>query len=100
MLSYVVYAPPISVGTGPKKFKEDWALIDLYHDKIDWNGFKGNIVYLSTFRSILPRSSSLTTNIISRKQHFGCRLRPENAPSSRGPLLLRISDSGLRPPAS
>jgi hypothetical protein len=28
---------------------EDWALIELYHDRIDWNGFKGNIVYLGIF---------------------------------------------------
>ncbi|KAH9035841.1 hypothetical protein EDB84DRAFT_1588082 [Lactarius hengduanensis] len=46
VLGYVVYAPPISVSTGPKKFTEDWALIDLYLDKIDWDGFKGNIIYL------------------------------------------------------
>ena len=37
----LVYAPPIS---GPKQFTEDWALIDLYRDKIDWNGFKCNVV--------------------------------------------------------
>lgn len=46
MLGYVVYTPPISVSTGPKKFTEDWALIDLYLDKIDWDGFKGNVIYL------------------------------------------------------
>jgi len=59
VIGYVVHAPPISVGTGPKQFMEDWALIDLYRDKIDWSGFKGNIVYLGTSRSILPRSFSL-----------------------------------------
>ncbi|KAH9053775.1 hypothetical protein EDB87DRAFT_1704818 [Lactarius vividus] len=46
MLGYVVYAPPISVGTGPKKFTDHWALIDLYLDKIDWGSFKGNVIYL------------------------------------------------------
>jgi hypothetical protein len=25
VLGYVVYAPPISVGTGPEEFTEDWA---------------------------------------------------------------------------
>jgi hypothetical protein len=58
VLGYVVHAPPISLATGPKQFAEDWALIDLNRDKIDWNTFKGNVVYLGTFRSILPRSSS------------------------------------------
>lgn len=46
VLGYVVYAPPISVGTGPKQFTEDWALIELNHDKINWNNFRGNVVYL------------------------------------------------------
>ncbi|KAH9013974.1 hypothetical protein EDB85DRAFT_1899422 [Lactarius pseudohatsudake] len=46
MLGYIVYAPLISISTGPKKFTEDWALIDLHLDKIDWDGFKGNVIYL------------------------------------------------------
>ncbi|KAH9009672.1 hypothetical protein EDB83DRAFT_452123 [Lactarius deliciosus] len=52
MLGYVVYAPPISVSSGPKKFTEDWALIDLYLDKIDWDGFKGNVIYLGNKISV------------------------------------------------
>ena len=92
LLGHVVYAPAISVSTGPKQFTEDWALIDLNRDKIDWNVFKGNVVSLGTFRSILQRLSSLT--IISRK-HLGRRLRAKNAPSSPEPLLLQIS--GRRP---
>ena len=51
VLGHVVYAPPISVGTGPKQFTEDWALIELNRDKIDWNNFKGNVMYLGTFLS-------------------------------------------------
>jgi hypothetical protein len=96
VLGHVVYAPPISVGTGPKRFTEDWALIELKLDKFDWDNFKGNVVYLGTFRSIILRSSGLT--IISRKQYFGPRLRPQDAPSPRGPLLLQVS--GWRSPAS
>jgi hypothetical protein len=45
VLGHVVYAPPISVD----QFTEDWALIELNRDKIDWNNFKGNIVYLGMF---------------------------------------------------
>ena len=95
VLGHVVYAPAISVSTGPKQFTEDWALIELNHDKIDWDGFKGNVVSLGTFRSTLPRSSSLT--IISRR-HPGRQTRAENAPSSPEPLLLQIS--GRWPPES
>jgi hypothetical protein len=79
VLGHIIYAPPISVGTGPKKFIEDWALIELNRDKIDWNNFKGNVMHLGTFRSTLPRSSSLTTT--SRKQDFSPRLCPQDAPS-------------------
>ena len=53
VLGHVVYAPAISVSTGPKQFTEDWALINLDRDKINWNVFKGNVVSLGTFRSIL-----------------------------------------------
>lgn len=52
VLGYVVHAPPISVSTGSKKFTEDWALIDLYRDKIDWNMFKGNVVHLGNEISV------------------------------------------------
>jgi len=65
VLGYVLHAPPISLATDPKQLKEDWALIDLDLDKIDWDTFKGNVVYLGTFRSVLLRSLSLT--IISRQ---------------------------------
>ena len=66
IFGHVVYAPSISVSTGPKQFTEDWALIELDSDKIDWSSFKGNVMYIGTFRSILRRLSSLA--IISRNQ--------------------------------
>ena len=78
MLGHVVYAPSISVSTGPKQFTEDWALIELNRDKIDWSSFKGNVMYIGTFRSILRRLSSLT--IISRKQDSARRLILQVAP--------------------
>ncbi|KAG8805884.1 hypothetical protein FRC17_005289, partial [Serendipita sp. 399] len=46
VLGYILHTPPLSVATGPKQFTEDWALIDLDRDKIDWDTFKGNVVYL------------------------------------------------------
>jgi hypothetical protein len=68
---------------------EDWALIDLYCDKIDWNMFKGNVLYIGTFCSILPRSFILA--IVLRKQDRRSRFYLENAPSSPGPCLLQLS---------
>jgi len=50
-LGYVLYAPPISVSTGEKMYTEDWALVDVHLDKINWNNFKGNVVHLGTLLS-------------------------------------------------
>jgi hypothetical protein len=64
VLGHIAYSPPISVGTGTKRFTEDWALIELNDKKIDWKTFKGNAIDLGVFRSMSPRSFSLT--VISR----------------------------------
>ncbi|KAH7887174.1 hypothetical protein F5I97DRAFT_1936658 [Phlebopus sp. FC_14] len=46
VIGYVVHAPAIAVADGPKQFNQDWALINLYRDKIGWNTFQGNKVYV------------------------------------------------------
>lgn len=33
VLGHVAHSPPISVGTDPKRFTEDWALIELDREK-------------------------------------------------------------------
>jgi hypothetical protein len=48
-LGNIIHAPPISFGTGPKEFTEDWAIINLFHDKINWDKFRGNVIHLGTF---------------------------------------------------
>lgn len=53
ILGRVLYSPPISLGTGDKSFTEDWAVVELYREKIDWNKFQGNVMYLGMFRSHL-----------------------------------------------
>ena len=60
VLGHVFHSPPLSVGTGPKPFTEDWALIELHAEKINWNRFKGNVVDLGIFQSVSLRSASLT----------------------------------------
>jgi hypothetical protein len=96
VLGYVLHAPPISVGTGPQMFTEDWSMINIYRDKINWNEFQGNVVDLGTFRSILRRSSTSLTIISS--QDLTLRICPENAPAPRGPQLVQVPPG--RPPAS
>ena len=53
MIGYVVHAPAIAVDDGAGHFTRDWALIDLYRDKIDWDTFQGNNVFVGTFPSYL-----------------------------------------------
>lgn len=78
VLGHVLYTPPISVGTGDKRFTEDWALVELNREKFDWDTFRGNIIHLGTFQSISPRSSSLT--IISRNQTYGRPIHGQDVP--------------------
>lgn len=49
VIGHVLCAPPITVGAGPKRYTEDWALIELDRNKIDWDYFRGNVIDLGTF---------------------------------------------------
>ncbi|KAI1781865.1 hypothetical protein LXA43DRAFT_977865 [Ganoderma leucocontextum] len=55
ILGHVVYAPPMSVGTGDSKCTEDWALIELNRTKFDWDAFRGNVVHLDRAKFKYPR---------------------------------------------
>ncbi|KIK80949.1 hypothetical protein PAXRUDRAFT_763789 [Paxillus rubicundulus Ve08.2h10] len=52
VLGHVAHSPPISVGTSPKCFTDNWALIELHREKIDWEAFKGNVIDLGTEISV------------------------------------------------
>jgi len=78
VLGHVAYSPPITVGTGAESYTEDWALIELDRNKIDWSTFKGNVIDLGTFRSISLCPSSLTA--ISRYRDRAHRLYHAHAP--------------------
>ncbi|KAG8729982.1 hypothetical protein FRC10_003259, partial [Ceratobasidium sp. 414] len=47
VLGCILYAPPISVSTGPQRFTEDWAMLSIYCDKINWDEFQGNVIDLA-----------------------------------------------------
>lgn len=80
ILGHVVHSPPLFSGTGDKPFTEDWALIELYDEKIDWNSFQGNVMFLGMTSSISLRTSNLT--IISRTKNRRSTLREDSdAPS-------------------
>ncbi|KIM33494.1 hypothetical protein M408DRAFT_155554, partial [Serendipita vermifera MAFF 305830] len=46
VLGHIAYSPPITVGTGAEAYTEDWGLVELNRDKIDWDNFKGNVIDL------------------------------------------------------
>ncbi|KDQ61043.1 hypothetical protein JAAARDRAFT_709558 [Jaapia argillacea MUCL 33604] len=48
ILGHVVYAPPMTVGTGDSKCTEDWALIELNRAKYNWDTFQGNVIHLGS----------------------------------------------------
>ena len=57
IVGFVLHCEPIVVSDGPNKFTCDWALIELYKEKIDWDTFLGNKVYVGKI-TILYRSLS------------------------------------------
>ncbi|PUU72514.1 hypothetical protein B9Z19DRAFT_1104352 [Tuber borchii] len=44
-IGYLLHSEKMKLGAKPCGFTEDWALIELYEERIDWNTFKGNKVY-------------------------------------------------------
>lgn len=48
VIGHIAYSPAITVGAGTKRYTEDWALIELDRDKIDWDNFRGNVIDLGT----------------------------------------------------
>jgi hypothetical protein len=51
-IGFVLHSEKIEVSVEPYKFTKDWALIELYNDKIDWTTFKGNKLWVGTTFSI------------------------------------------------
>ncbi|KAH7882030.1 hypothetical protein F5I97DRAFT_1832632 [Phlebopus sp. FC_14] len=61
-IGFVLHSEKIEVSVEPYKFTKDWALIELYKDKIDWTTFKGNKLWVGTsFSMSLSPSPSLSS---------------------------------------
>ncbi|KAG9012553.1 hypothetical protein FRB90_006610 [Tulasnella sp. 427] len=52
VIGFVLHSEQIKVSVEPHNFTQDWALIELYNEKIDWQSFKGNQVYVGGNLSI------------------------------------------------
>nr|ODN77288.1 hypothetical protein L203_06370 [Cryptococcus depauperatus CBS 7841] len=46
VIGEVIHVEPIEASVAPHGFSADWALIELYNDKFDWDTFPGNKVYI------------------------------------------------------
>ncbi|CAL1712109.1 unnamed protein product [Somion occarium] len=46
VIGFVLHSEKIEVSVEPHGFTKDWALIELYDERIDWPTFKGNKVYV------------------------------------------------------
>lgn len=49
IIGFVLHADPIVASDEPSGYTGDWAFIELYNEKIDWESFLGNKVYIGTF---------------------------------------------------
>jgi hypothetical protein len=65
VIGFVLHSEKIEVSVEPYHFTKDWALIELYNEKIDWPTFKGNKVYIGTSFSI-----SLSPSCLHLLLHF------------------------------
>ncbi len=64
-IGFVLHSEKIEVSVEPHKFTKDWALIELYEEKIDWPTFKGNKIYIGASFSRVTLSSVLTEHYLS-----------------------------------
>ncbi|PWW76384.1 hypothetical protein C7212DRAFT_357329 [Tuber magnatum] len=46
VIGFVLHAEPIVISDAPHRFTCDWALVQLYNEKIDWATFPGNKVFI------------------------------------------------------
>ncbi|PWW76389.1 hypothetical protein C7212DRAFT_357331 [Tuber magnatum] len=46
VIGFVLHAEPIEISDAPHRFTCDWALVQLYNEKIDWATFPGNKVFI------------------------------------------------------
>lgn len=49
VIGHVAFSSSVTVSNSAERYSEDWALIELDRDKIDWDSFPGNLVDLGTF---------------------------------------------------
>ncbi|KAF8599367.1 hypothetical protein BDV93DRAFT_497846 [Ceratobasidium sp. AG-I] len=66
-IGFVLHSEKIEVSVEPPRFTKDWALIELYDEKIDWATFKGNKVYIGGNLSGPDFRNTMYPNVADRK---------------------------------
>ncbi|KAF8270015.1 hypothetical protein EI94DRAFT_854808 [Lactarius quietus] len=68
-IGFVLHSEKIEVSVEPYKFTKDWALIQLYNDKIDWTTFKGNKLWVGGRLSISEYGNTMFPQPQDRKNY-------------------------------
>ncbi|KAI9775822.1 MAG: hypothetical protein M1839_000873 [Geoglossum umbratile] len=69
VLGFVLHSEKIEVSVEPHNFTKDWALIELYEDRIDWSTFKGNKVYIGGNLSIADFGNTMFPQPVDRANY-------------------------------
>ncbi|KAF5346983.1 hypothetical protein D9758_010100 [Tetrapyrgos nigripes] len=95
ILGYILHAPPIGVNVGPNHFTQDWALVDIDRDKVNWSTFPGNQIYLG--HEISPSDFVLKMHPHSEGQSS---FHPSFHHLARGVLQIKgiVKDDEIRKP--
>jgi hypothetical protein len=64
-IGFVLHSKKIEVSVEPYNFTKDWALIEIYNDKIDWTTFKGNKLWVGTSFSISLSPSPVFPSLVA-----------------------------------
>ena len=72
IIGFVLHSEKIEVSVDPYGFTKDWALIELYDQKIDWGTFKGNKIYVGTSFTYLCPYLSRTSVPLLRSVTYLC----------------------------
>jgi hypothetical protein len=89
IIGHVVHSPAITVGSDPRGFTTDYAVVKLDKEKFR-KSFKGNVLDLGEFWYISLKPSSLTA-LSDRDGHCTPGFYAEDVPSKRYSLRLYVS---------
>ncbi|KAG2070519.1 hypothetical protein BDR04DRAFT_1054093 [Suillus decipiens] len=69
VIGFVLHSQKIEVSVEPHNFTNDWALIELYDEKIDWPTFKGNKVYIGGNLSVSDFGNTMFPQLVDQANY-------------------------------